>query len=895
MADAANPEPDERGKPARTSAAQRAERAFTGIIEVRGARVHNLRDIDVDVPLGKLVGIAGVSGSGKSSLAMGVLYAEGSRRYIEALSTYTRRRMGQAARADVNRVSHVPAALALRQRPGVPGVRSTFGTSTELLNVLRLMFSRLAGHLCPHGHRQEPTLRVAEEVPFSCPICGAQVHPPGAEELAFNSEGACPECEGTGVVRTVDDASLIRDPHLSLDEGAVIPWQMFGFRVQPQIAREFGVRTDVPWDELSDAERQIVLDGPEEKKHITVTTKNGVHDLNFTFRNARLTVLEELKRAGDEKRLRRVSRFLTVSPCPACGGSRLSERARGPEIGDENLAAVTAKTLDQLLAWTDTVPATLPEDMLPMARSLSDALRGMARRLVELGLGYLGLDRASATLSTGERQRVQLARAVRNETTGVLYVLDEPSIGLHPSNVTGLLGVVEDLLADGNSVVLVDHEPLVLRQADHLIEIGPGSGAAGGRVVATGTVAQLGADPASLIGGFLTGSERVSARTPAPAAKTFDHGTIRLNTAPIHTVHELEAAFPVGRMTAVTGVSGSGKTTLVLDSLIPALRARTEASTGGATSGGSGGGGGGSTGGSAAGGDSGPTVPAHVRAVEPGGITRVNVVDAAPIGINVRSTVATYTGIMDELRRAYARLPAAQQAGLDAGSFSYNTGALRCPRCEGTGQVTLDVQFLPDVDIACPECEGGRYAPQALDYRRPSADGGPALALPELLALTAAELLDRVGDLAPVRTRLEGLRDVGLGYLTLTEATPELSGGEAQRLKLVSELQRGQRGTLFVFDEPTVGLHPLDVRTLIGVLQRLLDQGGTVLVIEHDLDMIANADHIVDMGPGGGTEGGRIIATGTPRQVAADPDSVTGRYLAQQLADDEGASGSDRA
>lgn len=817
------------------------------VIEVRGARVHNLKTIDVDVPLGQLVGIAGVSGSGKSSLAMGVLYAEGSRRYIEALSTYTRRRMGQAPRPDVDQVTHVPAALALRQRPGVPGVRSTFGTSTELLSVLRLMFSRLGTHLCPNGHRQAPTLRVAAEEPIVCGECDAEFYAPGAEDLAFNSVGACPGCEGTGTVREVDDTTLIRDHTMTIDDGAVVPWQMFGFNVQPQIVREFGVRTDIPWQELTGWEQDIVLDGPEEKKHITVTTKNGVHELDFTFRNARLTVTEELKRADDEKRLARVSRFLNKRVCPDCDGTRLSPAARAPQIADRNLADVTALPLEDITVWAHEVTETLPDEMRQLGANLVETLLGMAQRLLELGLGYLSLDRAGSTLSTGERQRVQLARAVRNETTGVLYVLDEPSIGLHPSNIHGLQGVVADLLAGGNSVVMVDHDVQVLREADQLIEIGPGSGREGGTVVAQGSVAELGRSPDSLIGGFLVGREQAVVRQRADTEQMFDHGTIRMRTAEVHTVDALDVSIPQARLTAVTGVSGSGKTTLVLDSLVPALQADDEARR-----------------------------PDHVVELDAGGIGKAHMVDATPIGINVRSTVATYSGVLDDLRKAYARLDSARAAGLKSGDFSYNTGSLRCPRCEGTGEISLDVQFLPDVDLICPECQGGRYGPEAEQYGE--------LPLPQLLAMTVTEAIEHVPDLKRVRTRLQALMDLGLGYLTLNEATPSLSGGEAQRLKLVTELNRGQGQTLFVFDEPTVGLHPLDVRVLLQVLQRLVDQGGTVIVIEHDLDVIANADHIIDMGPSGGADGGRIVACGTPAELAADQQSVTGQYLNAHLA-----------
>lgn len=841
-------------------------------VSVRGARVNNLRDVDVDVPLYRLVGIAGVSGSGKSSLALGVLYAEGSRRYIEALSTYTRRRMAQSTRADVDAVDHVPAALALRQRPAVPGVRSTFGTMTELLNVLRLMFSRLASHRCPNGHRVPPTLSVAAERPFSCPTCGEQVHAPGAEDLAFNSAGACPRCEGTGEIRSVDDATLVPDTSLTIDDGAVVPWNMFGFNVQPDIVREFGVRTDVPWSELSDGEKDIVLDGPEEKKHITVTSSKGLHELDFTFRNARLTVLRELARADNGKRLEKVSRFLTTSVCPDCHGTRLSEAARAPQIGPDTLADVTALPLDDVLAWSGGVDATLPEEMHPLAAGLVDTLCDMARRLTELGLGYLSLDRAGSTLSTGERQRVQLARAVRNRTTGVLYVLDEPSIGLHPANVEGLTGVMEDLVADGNSVVFVDHDVQVLRRADHLIEIGPGSGSYGGTVVAEGGQDALAASDASRLAGFLTGDEPVVVRDRAAAGEVFAGGGIRLRTAPVHTLEALDVELPLGRLTAVTGMSGSGKTTLILDSLVPALRGEH---------------------------------PGHLVSCDAPEDTTVYVVDATPIGINVRSTVATYCGVMDTLRTAYARTDAARQDGLTASAFSYNTRpsarrvSLACPTCEGTGQVSLDVQFLPDIDVPCPDCGGSRYAPEADRYRLGGHDSGHGgLSLPELLALTVDEALGRISaedgaaDVpTSVRRRLTALSDLGLGYLVLGEATPSLSGGEAQRLKLVNELHRDQSRTVFVLDEPSVGLHPLDVRTLLEVLDRLTDKGATVVVIEHDLDMVANADHVVDLGPGGGVDGGRIVATGTPEQLCAaaasgsgpGAESVTARYLAEHL------------
>ena len=823
-------------------------------IEVRGARVHNLKNIDASIPLNRLVGIAGVSGSGKSSLALGVLYAEGSRRYLEALSTYTRRRLTQAGRASVDEVLHVPAALALHQRPSVPGVRSTFGTSTELLNSLRLLFSRAGSHVCPNGHRVPPTLNVAAERPIACPVCGVEFFGPGAEDLAFNSGGACPECDGTGIVRTVDLDSLVPDEGLAIDEGAVAPWSTLMWDLMKQVAREMGVRTDVPFNQLTPAERDIVFSGPAEKKHILYKAKktDTFAELDFTYYNAVYTVENALAKVKDEKGLGRVARFLKQGVCPVCHGTRLSPEARLPQVAGIDLAEASAKTLDELVAWTDAVPEGLTPEMRPMAHNIVESFQHTARRLVDLGLGYLALDRAGSTLSTGERQRVQLARAVRNRTTGVLYVLDEPSIGLHPSNIDGLVEVMRDLLADGNSVVMVDHDTRILAAADWLVEMGPGAGADGGRIVAQGTLAEVEANPASLIGGFLSGEETVRVRERVPAADVFAHGSIELATEALHTVKPLEVAIPRGRLTAVTGVSGSGKTTLVLESLIPALVANASSAK----------------------------LPSHVKRIEAAGIERANLIDATPIGSNVRSTVATYSGVHDELRRAFARTPDAKAAGLKAGDFSYNTGKLRCPECDGTGSISLDVQFLPDVDITCPVCGGSRYAPEASRIHR-AAEGceDPGCTLPQLMAMTVDEARTPASGLKKARARLDTLHELGLGYLTLGEATPALSGGEAQRLKLASEMGRAQDDAVFVFDEPTIGLHPLDVRTLLGVFERLVEQGATVVVIEHDLDVIANADYVVDLGPGGGASGGRIVAVGTPEQVADNPESVTGRYL----------------
>ena len=820
-------------------------------IQIRGARVHNLKNINVDVPLGKIVGIAGVSGSGKSSLALGVLYAEGSRRYLDALSTYTRRRMTQAAKASVDEVLYVPAALALHQRPGVPGIRSTFGTGTELLNSLRLMFSRLASHRCPNRHYLPPSLAVAAEKPLLCPTCGAAVHAPSAEELAFNSQGACRTCDGTGTVRTVDLATLVPDPTLSIDEGAVAPWNSLMWSLMTDVCRAMGVRTNVPFNQLTDAEKEIVYHGPAEKKHIFYKAKNSPEagELDFTYYNAVYTVENALAKVKDEKGMKRVEKFLKQDTCPACRGTRLSEAARAPRLRGISLAEACTMPLAELTCWVDGVPASLPEEMRPMAESICESFRTAARRLMDLGLDYLSLDRAASTLSTGERQRMQLARAVRNRTTGVLYVLDEPSIGLHPANIVGLTGVMHDLVEDGNSVVLVDHDTQVLAESDWIIEMGPEAGAGGGYVIAQGTVPEIEQDPRSMIGPFLRPSAAV---LPAEAGKNnlFAEGCIHLSTDAIHTVQPLEVDIPKGKLTVVTGVSGSGKTTLILESLVPALAANT----------------------------AGRPLPSHVKAVQAEGIEQVKLIDATPIGINVRSTVATYVNVHDELRKIFARTPDAKAQGYKAGDFSYNTGRLRCPVCDGTGVISLDVQFLPDVEIPCPTCRGSRYAREA-DGVRLTDKQGRTTTLPQLMDCDVHTALDLCKDLKLVRQRLQVLQDLGLGYLTLGEETPSLSGGEAQRLKLASEMERTQSHAVFVFDEPTIGLHPLDVQTLLSVFRTLIGNGATVIVIEHDLDVIRSADYIVDMGPGGGEKGGRIVAAGTPAQIKAAPASATGRFL----------------
>ena len=816
-------------------------------IKVRGARVHNLKNINVDIPLNKIVGIAGVSGSGKSSLALGVLYSEGSRRYLEALSTYTRRRMTQAEKALVDEVLYVPAALALHQRPSVPGVRSTFGTGTELLNSLRLMFSRLANHKCPNGHYVEPTLAVAAEQEIVCPVCGTHFLAPSAEELAFNSQGACKTCSGTGIVRTVDKSTLVPDENLTIDDGAVAPWGTLMWSLMTDVCREMGVRTNVPFRDLSEKEKDIVYNGPAEKKHIFYKAKNTnqAGELDFTYYNAVYTVENALSKVKDEKSMKRVEKFLKQGVCPDCKGTRLSQKAREPMIMGITLDKACQMTLSELVVWVAKVPNSLPKEMRPMAESICASFQTVAKRLMDLGLGYLTLDRAASTLSTGERQRMQLARAVRNRTTGVLYVLDEPSIGLHPANIIGLQGVIQDLIADGNSVILVDHDTQILKTSDWIVEMGPQAGANGGYVIAEGSVKDIENNEKSVIGKFLSGEENTVTRNQSSKEQLFEFGKIYMETEKIHTVKPLKVEIPKGKLTVITGVSGSGKTTMVLESLVPALEKFIN----------------------------GEKLPEHVKEIKAEKIKQVKLIDATPIGINVRSTVATYANIHDELRKVFAKSEKAKELGYKAGDFSYNTGKLRCETCDGTGVINLDVQFLPDVEIHCPECGGSRYSKvaESIKYENYS--------LPKLMEMDVNTALEACRNLKVVQQRLQVLQDLGLGYLTLGEATPSLSGGEAQRLKLASEMRKSQSNSVFVFDEPTIGLHPLDVQTLLKVFQTLIDNGATVIVIEHDLDVIKNADYIVDMGPEGGEAGGEIIFTGTPKDLKNCKTSKTAKFL----------------
>ena len=816
---------------------------YKDMIIIRGARVHNLKNIDVDIPLGKIVAVSGVSGSGKSSLALGVLYSEGSRRYLDALSTYTRRRISQSTKAQVDLIRYVPAALALHQRPNVPNIRSTFGTSTELLNSLRLLYSRCGSYFCPNGHMQEPTLNVARELPIRCPECGEEFYGLGAEEYAFNSDGGCPTCSGTGHTRDVDSTKLVSDENKTLEEGAVDAWNQFGISWMYHVAGELGVRLDVPFKDLRDEEKDIVYNGPQVKKYINIPSKNGkLFELNAEYRNAHRAIEEALKNAKSEKGLTKINKFLTTNVCPDCNGTRLNDNARQTLFGGINLAEACEMNLKDLVSWVQETVNNLPDNVREMAEDITEEFMDNAEILLDLGLSYISLDRPSNTLSTGELQRVQIAKTLRNHTTGVLYVLDEPSIGLHPNNVDGLINVIKRLVCDGNSIILVDHDTRILSVADYMIELGPAAGADGGNIIARGPLDEIIKNKSSLIAPFLTNNEKIIIRNKS--GDVFENGSIRISTQKIHNVKEMDIKIPKGKLTIVSGVSGSGKTTLLLEALYPAVKSHIN----------------------------GEILPEGVRDIECEDINKIELIDSVPIGKNVRSTVGTYSKVLDDLRREFSKLSDEYKTA----DFSYNTGKLRCGTCNGTGNVSMDVQFLPDVEMTCPDCDGSRYNE---DIEKTKFNG---LSLADVMALTVDEALEELFELKKVTGKLQKLSDLGLGYLTLGEATPSLSGGEAQRLKLASEIGKSQKNSIFIFDEPTIGLHPVDVKVLIDVFDNLIDNGATVIVIEHDLDLIANADYIIDIGIDDEFIGGEILAMGSLEDIINSEKSLTGKYLLEK-------------
>ncbi len=805
------------------------------VIGVRGARHNNLQDVDVDVPLWRTVAVVGVSGSGKTSLAIGTLYAEGMHRFLDGLSTYSRRRLSQAQRPDVDRIDHLPPALALRQRPPIPGPRSTVGTMSEVLNVLRLTMSRLGSHLCPNGHRVGPSVAAFEEE-IVCPVCGVRFEHPSAESFAFNSYGACPACQGLGVRSEVDAATLVPDPDKTIADGAVLPWNTGGRRLSMYAAGELGVRLDVPYRSLTDHERDIVLHGEPVKQQVTLHSgRNGrAVQLSVNYDNAIAAVTRSLASNNDRTRSL-VQRFLVTRVCSVCHGTRLRPEALASLLGGRNLAEISALTLDDLRDFAAGLPPGLPAELSRITTGLLAELNGRLTPLLDVGLGYLTLDRAGASLSTGERQRIELTSTVRASTTGMLYVLDEPSVGLHPSNVAGLRKTLAALAGNGNSIVVVEHEREIIRAADWVIEIGPAAGAKGGTVIAQGTPGQLEADPHSVIGPFLAGAAAVTRDRPAQLSpgqaspgQASPGGEIVVEVGDLYNLHDVTATFPLHRLTALAGPSGAGKTALILDSLIPAARALL----------------------------SGSALPGHVRHLALAGIRQVVQVDASPIGQNARSTPATYSGAFDQIRRVFAESAYARRRRWKPGHFSFNTREGQCPTCRGLGDIDLDVQYLPDITVQCPTCHGARFNDATLAVR---VDG---LTIADVLGLTVDDALDRFAGRAPVAAALRPVSDVGLGYLRLGEPTPSLSGGESQRLRIASRLRSSQRGALYVFDEPSTGLHPLDVATLVGVFDRLLAAGATIVVIDHDLDLLAAADHLIDMGPGGGPDGGRILAAG---------------------------------
>ncbi|QNQ83683.1 excinuclease ABC subunit UvrA [Lactobacillus sp. PV037] len=820
-------------------------------IEVRGAHLHNLKNVNVDIPLHKFIAISGLSGSGKSSLAMGTLYEEGSKRYLDALSTYMRRRIKQGTNAAVDSIKHIPSALALRQRPSVPNERATVGTTTETYNVLRLIFSRLGSPVCPNGHQLKPSLAIAQAMSktgsemgeITCSICNVKFYVPSAEDFAFNSDGACQNCEGTGKVRTLDESKLIPDENLTIKEGAVASWSLPGRNFMPNVAEFAGVRINVPFKELTAKEKDFVLSGPEKKYKMDFLSGTGrvFHDFNALYENAHQAVLKSAQSSKSERAQKRISEFFTYSTCEVCHGSRLKPELLKQKVNGKNIFEVENMPLGKLPAWSNEVLTNLPAEMHEMANELITEFINNLQPLLDLGLDYLTMARPGNTLSTGELQRIQLARTLRTETTGVLYVLDEPSIGLHPANVDGLIKVMKKIVAQGNSLVVVDHNVDIVAAADEIIEIGPGSGQEGGRLIAQGTPKEIANNSQSLIAPYLTGQGNLLVRKPA---QKINEDKIKFEVNDYFNLKDVKTEIPINQLTAVTGFSGAGKTSLILDSLVPAIQAKDRQS-----------------------------FPQQVSNFS-SSIKKVVSVDASPIGKSTRSTVATYTSIMDNLRKLFAKQPLSKERHYTPSYFSYNKEGA-CVTCGGTGIVTLDIQFLPDMQQTCPTCQGKRYNEQIQEVK------WQGYSIVDILNLDVNEALTIFKDVPKIERELKLLQEVGLGYLHLGESTPALSGGEAQRLKLVTHLSKKEENTLFVFDEPTIGLHPLDVKVLVEVMQRLLDQGATIITISHDLNLIANSDYILDMGPRGGENGGKIVAAGLTQDLIKSPQSLTTEYLAK--------------
>ncbi|MEU1518617.1 excinuclease ABC subunit UvrA [Streptomyces sp. NPDC005811] len=767
-------------------------------VRVRGAREHNLKGVDVDIPRDVLVVFTGVSGSGKSSLAFGTIYAEAQRRYFESVAPYARRLIHQVGAPKVAEITGLPPAVSLEQRRATPTSRSSVGTVTHLSNSLRMLFSR------------------------------AGDYPPGAERLdsdAFSpntAAGACPECHGLGLVHRTSEASLVPDPSLSVREGAVAAWPgAWQGKNLRDILDALGYDVDRPWRELSAEQREWILFTDEQP----VVTVHPVRDADRiqrpyqgTYMSARRYVMKTFADTKSPALRAKAERFLESAPCPACGGSRLRPEALAVTFAGRTIAELAALPLAEL--------AALPPGTSPTARVLTEDLASRIGPVLELGLGYLSLDRATPTLSAGELQRLRLATQLRSGLFGVVYVLDEPSAGLHPADTEALLTVLDRLKAAGNSVFVVEHHLEVMRGADWLVDVGPLAGEHGGRVLHSGPVAELAGAAESATARHLFG------RSPAPDRRVRSpRGLVRVGPVTRHNLRGVTAEFPLGVFTAVTGVSGSGKSTLI--------------------------------------GEIGEDLP---------GVGRLVSVDQRPIGRTPRSNLATYTGLFDVVRKVFAATDGARERGFGAGRFSFNVAGGRCETCQGEGFVSVELLFLPSTYTPCPECGGARYHPRTLEvtYR------GHTIA--QVLDLTVEAAAEFFADVPAAARTLGTLLDVGLGYLRLGQPATELSGGEAQRIKLAGELRHGRRGhTLYVLDEPTAGLHPADVEVLMRQMHGLVDAGHTVVVVEHDMTVVAGADWVIDLGPGGGDAGGRIVAVGPPAEVARAAGSVSGPYLARAI------------
>ena len=813
-------------------------------ITVRGARVHNLKNVDVRIPRNKLTVITGLSGSGKSSLAFDTIYAEGQRRYVESLSSYARQFFGSLEKPDVDAIEGLSPSLSIDQKSARQSPRSTVATMSDVYDYLRLLFTRVGTVHCPSCGtliKQGGTpVRAKHALALTCKNCGTTVPQLSMASFSFNSpEGACSSCQGLGIRKEIDPSLVIPNTRLTLSEGAIRPWSRIASHASSymkslkNVAEKTGFSLDVPVKKLLKEAVELILNGNVEAgfEGVIPNLERRYHETDSTY------VRTEIEK------------YMIERICPLCNGQRLRQEVLGVRVGGKNIVEVTSLSVDDSAEWVKTLEQSLGVVEKEIATLLVEEIRARLHFLREVNLGYLTLDRSADTLAGGEAQRIRLATQLGSNLTGVLYVLDEPTIGLHPADQDRLIQAIRTLQTAENTVIVVEHDRSMIESADYIIDVGPGAGDFGGRIIAQGTYEEVLTKKRSLTAQYLRGERSI----PVPKKRRSSKGEqLTIEGASAHNLKNVTASIPLGTLTCVTGVSGSGKSTLIFDILGRALakkfhRARTE-----------------------------PDQHKAITGTEY--LNKVINIDQSPIGRTPRSNPATYTNVFTPIRELFAETQAAKDRKMDAGHFSFNVRGGRCEHCAGDGVIKFEMHFLPDAYVTCPICDGKRYDKAVLEvlYR------GKTIA--DVLDMPVTEALKFFRDIPVLKIKLGILDAVGLGYMKLGQRATTLSGGEAQRVKLATELSRQDTGkTLYILDEPTSGLHFEDIRRLLGVIQALVDKGNTVLIIEHNIDVIKSSDYVIDLGPGGGTAGGELVATGTPEEIAKEPRSLTGKYLAEEL------------